>query len=200
MFVTDPDGQNVIKFEDRNGNFVNVNSTSAAGDPLDIAASADGSRVFVTRDEGTVIALDAHTLAMLGSSVGVGKSPWGLAVSPDSKRVFVASFTNANLPVFHTDTLTPLPGSPVDVGPHPTVVAASLDGEFVFVATGGPSLAVVHADTLLPIPGSPFGLAGTSTMSVAVSPNISRFFRACADARDGWFESYTLAYSPVTGS
>jgi hypothetical protein len=33
--------------------------------------------------------------------------------------------------------------------------------------------------------------------SVAVSPNIARFFLACSNVSVGWFEAYSLVYSPA---
>ncbi|MGH8525049.1 MAG: hypothetical protein ACREXY_12810, partial [Gammaproteobacteria bacterium] len=110
-------------------------------DPMFVAVSPDGPRVFVANTGGgSLTVLDAGTFRpVAGSPVPVGGSPRSVAVSgaesPGGARVFVASFFGANLTVLDAEGLGPVAGPAVPVG-NPLSVAVSPEGTRVCVANG----------------------------------------------------------------
>ena len=154
---------------------------TVGNEPLSVAVSLDGARVFVADRNDTLTVLDAHTLQpVAGSPVTVGSSPSSssVAVSPDGTRVFVANSDHNTLTVLDAHTLQPAAGSPVTVGNGPSSVAVSRDGTRVFVANSGHNnLTVLDAHTLQPVAGSPV-IVGGLPWSVAVSRDGTRVFVA----------------------
>ena len=148
-------------------------------EPLSVAVSPDGARVFVADRSDTLTVLDAHTLQpVAGSPVIVGGLPWSVAVSRDGTRVFVANQQDQTLTVLDAQKLQPVAGSPVTVGAYPTSVAISPDGTLVFVANlMGNTLTVLDTQKLQPAQGSPVTV-GTYPTSVAMSPDGTRVFVA----------------------
>ena len=66
-------------------------ASEQARPPMDTAMSADGQRLYVTTGRGrTVVAIDTTTHKEV-QSVTVGQQPWGLALSPDGKRIYTAN-------------------------------------------------------------------------------------------------------------
>jgi YVTN family beta-propeller protein len=154
---------------------------TVGNEPLSVAVSPDGARVFVADRNDTLTVLDAHTLQpVAGSPVTVGSSPSSssVAVSPDATRVFVANSDRNTLTVLDAHTLQPAAGSPVTVGNGPSSVAVSRDGTRVFVANSGHNtLTVLDAHALQPVAGSPVTV-GNGPWSVAVSRDGKRVFVA----------------------
>ncbi len=66
------------------------------------------------------------------ATVKVGRTPTGIAVSPDGTRVYVANYNSNNISVI--DTAANNVTATVDVGSHPGGVAVSPDGTRVYVA------------------------------------------------------------------
>ena len=73
--------------------------------PMGVAASPDGSRVYVTTGRGrTLEVVDARTRARIGS-VDVGERPWGLVLSPDGLWAFTANGPSNDISIVDLRTL-----------------------------------------------------------------------------------------------
>jgi 6-phosphogluconolactonase len=121
---------------------------SSNGQPFGIAASPDGKSVYATTanttgatDEGFVLQYDVTSTGVLSpkspGSVSFTGEPAGVAVSADSRSVYVADKGGSTLRQFDADpatgTLTPKAAPTVSTGAAPTGVAISPDGKSVYV-------------------------------------------------------------------
>lgn len=89
--------------------------------PMGVAASPDGSLVFVTTGRGgTLEVIDAATNAHKGS-VPVGERPWGLTVSADGRMVYTANGPSNDVSFVDVATLSVV--ARVGVGERPWGVA-----------------------------------------------------------------------------
>lgn len=111
--------------------------TSGTTNPYGIAATPDGSEVWVTESGANTVSVISTATNTITSSVIVGIYPHGIAITPNGSRAYVAN-TGPNtgpggseLSVIdvasHTVTET------ITVGEAPQVVAVSPDGSLVFV-------------------------------------------------------------------
>jgi len=107
----------------------------------------------------------------------VGNTPTSMAVHPTGKFLYVAS-EGDNLSAFTinptTGALTPIAGSPFDVGPVPFGVAVDQSGRFLYVSNrNAGTVSGFRIDdatgALTAVPGSPFA-AGLDASFVAVAP------------------------------
>ncbi len=112
-------------------------------------------------------------------STGSGSEPWGMAISPDARDLFVARSCSCDedVAVFSIGAdggLSQISGSPYPAGNSPLPVALTPDGSYLYVTNyddGTVSAYSVAADgALTPVTGSPFS-AGTQPIAVAVSPD-----------------------------
>ncbi|MFD4586125.1 MULTISPECIES: beta-propeller fold lactonase family protein [unclassified Streptomyces] len=112
-------------------------------------------------------------------SIPVGKSPGGVAVSPDGRWVYATTYYDPAA-VSVTDTATHRTvGSPIPVGDKPQGVAVSPDGRRVFVAnSASDSVSVIDAATHGTV-GNPIDV-GKNPMRLAVSRDGRRAFTADA--------------------
>ena len=126
-------------------------STSVAN-PRGLAMTPDGRFLFVghgdpgpDRDKSvgaiTAFAVGADgTLTRAGSPIRVGRFCGDLAITPDSRRVYLICQDTDQIFGFAIrlgGELTPLPGSPYPVSSFPEGIAISPDGRFVFTASLG---------------------------------------------------------------
>jgi YVTN family beta-propeller protein len=141
-------------------------------------------------DSDTVSVIDTAT-SKVTATITVGSGPFGVAVTRDGSKVYVAScsslcrINNGTLSVIDTASNT-LIGSPITVGITPTGVAVSPDGSTVYVTNQGPSInngtvSVINTATnnvtktiTDPSFSGPFG--------VAVSPDGSTVYLANVDS------------------
>ena len=77
------------------------------------------------------------------STVPVGDNPWGLAVTPEGARVYVANHGSHTVSVLSTATNTVL--TTVPVGTNPRGLAITPDGAWVYVANYNSSTVSVIA-------------------------------------------------------
>ncbi len=82
----------------------------------------------------TVSVIDTATNTVT-ATVNVGNYPYGVAVSPDGKRVYVTNELSNNVSVI--DTATNTVTDTVNVGNYPYGVAVSPDGKRVYVTNYG---------------------------------------------------------------
>ena len=149
-----------------------VAATSPVGNyPIGVAASPDGSRVYVANDSSnTVSVIDTATNAV-AATIPVGNAPIGVAVSPDGSRVYVA---NENDTVSVIDTANDTVTATITVGNVPYGVAVNPDGSRVYVANNGSNtVSVINTATNAVTATIPVGKAPDG---VAVSPDGSRVY------------------------
>jgi YVTN family beta-propeller protein len=94
---------------------------------IDVTVALDGKRVYVTDGFESLMVIDTTTKPhSIINTVTVGDSPYGVAVTPDGKRVYVANYSSSSVSVIDTatnnlvDTVS-VGGSPDDIaiGPLP---------------------------------------------------------------------------------
>lgn len=143
--------------------------------PQGVAASPDGTRVYVTNfGDGTVSVIDtANDTVVQTFSVGGGTtSPADVAVSPDGRRAYTANFGAGNVSVIDLTATPPTVIANVDSGQQPEGVAVTPDGSRVYVtSSGNDSVSAIDTTTHTviepPIDGFdiPLGIAiGTRTV------------------------------------
>lgn len=155
------------------------------GDAHSIALHAATRRVFATNEDSVaVFDVDGATGALRpvpGSPFAAGATRcFGIAVSPDGSRVFVASYANSSVAVLAVDAggaLSPLPGSPfaLAAGGGPDSLQLTPDGRFLYVnledLQAMDVLAVAADGSLSRIEGAPFPYAGGSFVySIRLDP------------------------------
>ncbi len=115
-----------------------VNSVAVGRNPLGLAVTPDGTRVYVANSaDSTVSVIDA--LARKPASpptIGVGANPHGVAVSPDGKHVYVTNLADDTVSMIDV-SVTPNTIATVGVGSKPYGIAVS--GGLVFVTSSGAS-------------------------------------------------------------
>ncbi|GHF15404.1 hypothetical protein GCM10014715_83340 [Streptomyces spiralis] len=104
------------------------------------------------------------------SSIQVGKSPGGVAVSPDGRRAYATNyFGPASVSVIDTEANRTV-GNPIGVGDKPYEVAVSPDGGLAYTANfGSDSVSVISTATNRTM-GNPIHV-GTKPIGVKVSPD-----------------------------
>jgi len=111
--------------------------------PYGVAATPDGSRVYVGDLNGnTVAAIDIASNTVIGALIPVGNNPSGVSVTPDGSKVYVANSRSNNVSVISTATNAVIATIPVGnspqafgqfIGPAPVLVPIPVPGP----GTGG---------------------------------------------------------------
>jgi phospholipase C len=106
--------------------------------PYGIAATPDGSAVWVTESGTNTVSVIPTSTNMITSTVVVGIYPHGIAMTPDGKTAYVANTGPNTGPggsqtVSVVDVASQTATGTVQVGEAPQVVAVSPDGASVFV-------------------------------------------------------------------
>jgi gliding motility-associated-like protein len=123
-----------------------VSTINVDGYPLGVAASADGSSVYVTDYQNGSISVISIATNTVEAIIKVGSNPFGIAVSPDGSKIYVANTFSNTISVINASTNTTLPA--ITVGLNPTGVAVSADGSKVYVANSGTNtVSVVSTST-----------------------------------------------------
>ena len=135
------------------------------GGPLGLA-SQDRNKVYVANERtGTlsvITATDAVTYK-LTATIGIGREPRGVAVSPDGSKLYVTFFDNVSV----IDTATNDQNVIFDGGHRPVGVAVSSDGSKYYVANeGSDTVSAIATATnavtaTIPVGRQPFGVAVT---------------------------------------
>ncbi len=115
---------------------VSVQTVAVGAGPSGVAASSDGTRVYVTNASGnSVSVIDTSTKLVIATIADVGNFPVALAVSPDDRWAYVANAYGGTVAVI--DTTTNSVTATFDVGSAPAAVVVSSDGRRVYVANAG---------------------------------------------------------------
>jgi YVTN family beta-propeller protein len=109
--------------------------TPLPGGPYAVAVSPDGSRIYVTLEEGFISVIDAATNTMVGGPFSAGPGAAGVAINPAGTRLYVANWTSAGNSVSVVDAATgALIGPPIAVGVAPEGISIDPSGTRVLVA------------------------------------------------------------------
>ena len=111
-----------------------------------------------------VTAIDIQTATVI-ASIGGLVHPYGIAVAPDGKTVWVTDSGENTVSVLDAQTLEPV-GAPIPVGEEPVTIAFTPDGKTAFVADyQGEEVSVIDTAsrvvTSLPAGEDPWGLGVT---------------------------------------
>jgi YVTN family beta-propeller protein len=141
--------------------------------PLAVAATPDGSKVYVTNSASnsiSAIATAANTVRAFPVS-----EPHGLAVSPDGSKVYVANNGTGIVSVIDTATNTVTFATPV--GFNPLGVPVTPDGRNVYITNNANNINTVSMiDTAKnTVIGSPI-MVGFDAFRVAVTPDGSKVY------------------------
>lgn len=151
-------------------------NTAGASIPVDfpwgVAITADGSRLYVSDQNGEVYAFDVATNApVAGWPVAVGFLSRAIAVTPDGAFVYVANEADDTVSVI--DTARAAVASTITVGNGPQGVAVTPDGAFVYVANAfSDDVSVIDVRTNTVVTTIP-GAGGTA---IAITPDGSRAY------------------------
>ena len=135
------------------------------GQPWGICTHKNGQRAYValgTATGGEVVFINTLSNSVQGT-VTVGQNPFGLDVTPDGRKLYVANQNSSTVSVIDTTTSQVI--ATVGVGFSPTRVAITPDGSKAFVTNkGSNSVTVVDtmtnsALTTLPVGKEPVGVA-----------------------------------------
>jgi len=133
--------------------------------PRGIVFTRDGARAFVTCEiAGSVNVIDAKQHRVL-RRIKLGKldKPVGVVLSPDERRLYVA--TGRGDTVLAIDTASLAPVASVRVGTRPWGIALTADGRKLYTANGiSEDVSVVETATMrvvatIKVPGAPWGVA-----------------------------------------
>jgi YVTN family beta-propeller protein len=138
-----------------------VATVAVAGSPFVVTVSPDGSRVYATLGEGTVVVIDRSTHAVV-AAIPVGSAPNGLAFAPDARSLYVSNAFGGS--VSEIEVATGIVARTLAVGGTPQGLAVAADGSELYVANESGAMQVVDlssATVVDSVPGASggFGLA-----------------------------------------
>jgi YVTN family beta-propeller protein len=158
-------GDDTVSVLDTNTNAV-VAVVPVLSSPYAVTVNPDGSRVYVTSDNGGgTSVLDTATNQVIGF---IGPGARGVAVTPDGTRLYIPNYPAPTVSVVDTSTNEEI-GDAIDVGDQPVGLAVTPDGSRVYVAnqgTGPSTVSVIDtaSDTVIatvPVGEGPAGVAIT---------------------------------------
>jgi YVTN family beta-propeller protein len=155
---------------------------------------AQNAYIPLLLNPGTVSVIDTATNTVTGSPIPVGRQPFGVAVTPDGSKVYVANDADGTVSVIVTTTNTV---TPISVGIGPVGVAATPDGSKVYVANSGSHTVSVISTATNTVTGSPIPVGG-SPFGVAVTPDGSKVY--VAEGSEGTVSVISTATNTVIGS
>jgi YVTN family beta-propeller protein len=125
-----------------------------------------------------VSVIDTATNTVVGAPIPVGNLPFGVAVTPDGNKVYVANEVDNTVSVIDTATDTVV-GLPIRVGNRysPLGIAVTPDGSKVYVANNGSNTVLVIATATDTVVGLPI-MVGSEPYGIAVTPDGSKVYVA----------------------
>ena len=182
-----------------------------------VSVNTQNGKVYVTsRDNNLLLRLKGNGAADLETFTIVGRRPWGVAVNPNTDRVFVANFDDGNVQMFDGTTMASF--GAVRVGDQPTFVEVDAAANRVFTVSNAENkLFVINGalnavETTQPTGGDgAFGLAINTKLNRAYVGHRRSGDIATMDGANGWQsiesqrinacgagrEPYALAFNPT---
>jgi YVTN family beta-propeller protein len=129
-------------------------------DPFVVSFAPDGSRAFVTTNDGVVYAINPATRAVV-DSVLTGHGSNGLALSPDATKLYVSAFAAGTVHEVNLATFTV--ARTFNTGGAPQGLVVAPDGAELYVANEAGRIEVWNLasgthTTSITLPGSAFDL------------------------------------------
>jgi YVTN family beta-propeller protein len=144
----------------------------STADPVaDLALSPDGLFAYAPNGMDAVHVPDTRTLR-----IPVGGEPRGVAVAPDSQRVYVVDSETGTVSVIDTTTLK-VSGTPIPVGEQPRAAALTPDGERLYVSNSASDTVTVIDTTTLAAAADPIPV-GSAPSGLAIAPDGTRAYVA----------------------
>ena len=154
-----------------------IATVALEGEPVWLAITPDGSRVYVPQPYSNIVSVIATGSNTVIATIPSSVSPVGVAITPDGTRAYVTNQSSGTVSVIDTnpaDTATyNTVIATVAVGAAPYELAITPDGSRVYVANeGSNSVSVINtlgnAVTTIPI--------GNITYGVAIAPDGTRTY------------------------
>lgn len=175
-----PDGLKLY-VADRTANVINVldlntyiNTQRAVGnDPLWMALSADGSKIYVTENAShqfQVISTASWTIDAT-VSMGAGSGPWGIALNSSEDRIYVANSTNNSVDIYRVSDNSLL--GHVAAGSSPWGVDVGSGNVAYVSAFQAHSVGVIKPAVLSMSSSTVSGAVGSSLTTTAVASNFT---------------------------
>ncbi|MED4782264.1 YncE family protein [Brevibacillus choshinensis] len=143
--------------------------------PLGVAITPDGSRVYVTNSFGhTVSVISTATNTEILPRISVGDFPFGIAITPDGTRAYVTNLNGNNVSVINIATNSEIfPRIPV--GLNPVAIAITSDGSRAYVTNSfSDNISVIKISTNTEkLPRIP---VGTLPIGIAITPDGTRAY------------------------
>lgn len=119
--------------------------------PEKIAITPDGTTAFITSSTTPpeLLRLNLATQAIDSLTIGtVSSSAFGLAITPDGSKVYIANPSEDNVFIVDIPTFTVDPQSPVSVGTRPTEIAVKPNGtEVLVINEGSKTISIIDTAT-----------------------------------------------------
>ncbi|MBU3077314.1 PQQ-dependent catabolism-associated beta-propeller protein [Sphingomonas quercus] len=151
------------------------------------AAPSTGPAIYVSDEASNVVhVIDAAALA-LRMDIAVGRRPRGMVLSPDRRRLYVASGGDSRVDVIDLDQNRVLPALPS--GPDPETITLSPDGSRLYVANEDDNLlsivdiAAGRLVAKVPVGGEPEGTAASPDGRLVVQTSETASMAHVIDAR-----------------
>ncbi|MFN7994663.1 MAG: YncE family protein [Bryobacteraceae bacterium] len=147
------------------------NSLSASipvtGSPGGLAATPDGSAVFVTVQDTNSVAVISTTSGTVSGTIPVGTGPVQIAITPNGAAAYVANQRSSTISVISIGTRVVI--ATIPVGIQPTNLAITPDGSRVFViGAGAKQLSIISTATNQVIATWPLSIGSSA---IAFSPD-----------------------------
>ena len=134
---------------------------------LVVAVTPDGSKVYVPDGNGgTTVSVIATATNTVIATIPVGNNPFGVAVTSDSSRAYVAINGLNIVSVIDTATNTVV-GSPIAVGDSPVAFGLFIQPELAIKFAGTPGKANCHGQSVSALARQYHGLNGAAAALVA---------------------------------
>lgn len=196
---------------------ISTTTTASACDPQQLAVTPDGRTLYVAcQNSGTVVKVDTTSLTIIGTGLtGPGYShPWGVAVSPDAQRYFVADQGSSSGNVYvrkvsDNSAVTTLTSPAGGAAEYMTIVPNSSTGVSQLYVNesglaGGPSTTVYAFNSITDSysPGNAVSFAGNGSL-YALSPDFNQVWVTNSGSLNvlnvGTFGAIMYPTAPSTG-
>jgi len=147
--------------------------TGLSGRPFDIVMARDGSRLYVSTENGVVYVIDPATRTIVGQVQAAGTGVVHLALHPSLPLLYASA--PDGIQVTEID-LQDLSTRPLSIDGRPQALAVSPDGSELYVAdeTGNLSIVTLSNDVVVDIP------IGCSGYGLALTPDGLQVYVSCS--------------------